>query len=176
MNCGLQPRGGLRIRKSGPKGGRFESCQLGDRRRHDTPEGQGTEEALAAWRTPVRRKRQPSLHAQQRAPVDPVAREMFQIKIPALRAVRIARKCQCYPQRIKAIATTVAPPRLNPPNRKRKVQRSLAVRTEAIGAAALRADHPEKPSEGRSRVGRILKSWLGGNIQPSKAIPLPSVE
>src|SRR5215469_9574016 len=112
---------------------------------------------------------------------------MLEVEIPALRAVRESRERKRNRARVKPMLAAMASPWFQLQERQDKIHRPSAVRSEAVHAAALRADHPktyplradptrEYPiafgaATNHSRPLAALSWYLGVELQPSNHRP-----
>ena|SRR5208282_1624131 len=87
------------------------------RRGQDAPERQRAEESLAAGVAPVRGEGEPSFQGDQGAILDAVGGNMFEVKIPASRAVRVTRERHRHHRSMKSQIARMAAPGPQPYHR-----------------------------------------------------------
>jgi hypothetical protein len=112
-----------------------------NRGRQDPAVWKRAEESLPARITAVSRKSEPAFDGEKRALLHALTRYRLQIKISAFGAVGIAHKPERNAARIKPPVARMASPGFQPGELRNDIERSIAMRTEAIATAALRANH-----------------------------------
>ncbi len=113
----------------------------GDRRGQDAPERQRAEESLPAGVAPVGGESEPSLQGDHGATLDPVGGNMFEVKIPATRAVRVTRERHRHHRSMKSQIARMTSPGPQPNHGGEIVERAAAVGPKTVDASALWANH-----------------------------------
>ena len=115
-----------------------------DRRWNDAARRKDAEEAQAARIAAEGAEAEKTLQPEQRGLLDAIARQALQVEVSAARAMSKARERHGNPPRIKASIARSAAPGAQAGRGSEHVGRAAAARAEAIRAAALWANHPEK--------------------------------
>jgi hypothetical protein len=122
--------------------GSFNSIR--EHRRTYAPEEPHAEKSLTARVAAVSRKSQSPLQVGQSSPLHSLARDVLQVEVPALWAMRKSLESHGHAPGIKAVIARVTAPWPQAGYCKHVIDQAIAVRSKNIGAAALRTDHRAK--------------------------------
>jgi hypothetical protein len=123
-----------------------DSTRAGKSRRQNPAEHEQTEKTLTARVTAICGNSEPALEGHERSIGYARLRKSLQIKISALRTMRIARERERDAPCVETAVASVASPRTQRRQRAEKIASALPMRSIAVRAAALRTNHlPDAP-------------------------------
>ena len=122
---------------------RNRQLALGNRNRRwkDPTKPPNAEEALPARIASVGGQAQKAFRKYQGAPVDPVTRNVVEVEVSALGAMREVGVRECHPARVEAEFTGFTAPGTASAQGEEEIRDATPVRTKAICTAALGTNH-----------------------------------